>query len=140
MKQQIKVINGTTYKVTTMDAISALSVQSNLMKILGSAFGELSDGANKDSIKNAIKKLTENIDDEKVVSLILKLFERNVFYVKNVDNNKIDVAIDFETYFSGKITEMWQVTFFILEVNFGDVLGKLGLSSIFQEANKSLDS
>ena len=140
MKQQTKVINGTTYKVTTMDAISALSVQSNLVKILGSAFGELSDGSNKYSIKNAIKKLTENIDDEKVVSLILKLFERNVFYVKNVDNNKIDVAIDFDTYFSGKITEMWQVTFFILEVNFGDVLGKLGLSSIFQDANKSLDS
>lgn len=140
MKQEEKIINGTIYKVTTMDAVSALSVQANLIKILGSSFGELSSGADKDSIKNAISKLTENIDDERVVHLVVKLFDKNVFYVKNTEGHQIDTPIDFNTYFSGKIVEMWQVVFFILEVNFSDVLGKLGLSSIFQEANKSLDS
>jgi len=140
MKQESKTINGTVYKVTTMDALSALSVQAKLIKLLGASFGELSGGADKDSIKNAITKLTENFDDERVVSLIVKLFDKNVFYVQSASGHSIDTPIEFNTYFSGKTTEMWQVALFILEVNFSDVLKKFGLSSIFQEASQSLDS
>jgi len=140
MKQESKTINGTTYKVTSMDAITSLGVQAKLVKLLGASIGELTGGANKDSIKEAISKLTENMDDERVVALVLKLFEKNVFYTKVTEGHPIDIPIEFNSYFSGKTADMWLVVMFILEVNFSDVLSKLGLSSIFQEVNQSLDS
>ena len=140
MEQKSKDINGTTYRVTTMDALSALSVQAKLIKILGGSFGELTGGANKDSIAKAISKLTDNIDDNNVVSLVTKLFEKGVFHVKVAEGHPVDIPIEFNTYFSGKTADMWLVALFILEVNFSDVLGKFGLNSIFQEVNKSLES
>lgn len=140
MKQESKEINGVTYKVTTMDALTALSVQTKLIKILGGSFGELTGGADKESIAKAISKLTDNIDDHNVVTLITKLFDKGVFYVKVADGHPIDTPIEFNTYFSGKTADMWLVALFILEVNFSDVLGKLGLNSIFQEVNQKLDS
>jgi len=133
MKQEIKVINGVTYKVTTMDALTALSVQAKLLKLLGGSFSELTSGANKESISKAIAKLTDNIDDHNVVSLVTKLFEKGVFYSKVTDGVAIDTPIDFNSYFAGKTGDMWLVTMFIIQTNFSDVLGKLGLNSIFQE-------
>lgn len=124
MEQRSKEINGVTYKVTTMDAITALSVQAKLIKLLGNSFGELSGGANQESIKKAISKLAENFDDEKVVSLVTKLFSKNVFYVQVAEGHPIDRPIDFGTYFSGKTMDMWSVLLFILEVNFEDILKK----------------
>jgi len=140
MKQESKTINGVTYKVTTMDALTALSIQSKLIRILGGSFGELSGGADKDSVKKAISKLTDNIDDHNVISLITKLFEKGIFYVKVAEGHPIDTPVEFNTYFSGKTTDMWLVALFILEVNFSDVLGKLGLNSIFQEVNQNLEN
>ena len=140
MKQESKNINGVTYKVTTMDALSALSVQTKLIKLLGGSFGELTGGANKETISNAIAKLTENFDDERVVSLIVKLFEKGIFYVDTKSGTAIDTPLEFSSYFAGKTADMWLVAMFILQVNFGDVMGKLGLNSIFQEVEKKIDS
>ena len=140
MEQKSKEINGTTYKVTTMDALSALSVQAKLVKILGPAFSEVTGGATKETIGKAISKLTDNFDDENVVALIKKLFEKNVFAVVVKEGHPIDTPIDLNTHFSGKTLDIWLVTFFILEVNFSDVLGKFGLNSIFQEVNQNLGS
>jgi len=140
MKQESKEINGVTYKVTTMDALTALSVQAKLVKLLGGSFSELAGGADKDSISRAIAKLTDNIDDHNVVSLITKLFEKGVFYSKVKDGVAIDTPIEFNSYFAGKTGDMWLVAMFIIQTNFSDVLGKLGLSSIFQEVNQNLES
>lgn len=140
MKQESKEINGVTYKVTTMDALTALSVQAKLVKLLGGSFSELTGGADKDSISKAIAKLTDNIDDHNVVSLITKLFEKGVFYSKVKDGVAIDTPIEFNSYFAGKTGDMWLVAMFIIQTNFSDVLGKLGLSSIFQEVNQNLES
>lgn len=140
MKQETKVINGVTYKVTTMDALTALSVQAKLLKLLGGSFSELTGGADKESISKAIAKLTDNIDDHNVVSLITKLFEKGVFYVEVTNNTEINKPIDFNSYFAGKTGDMWLVAMFIIQTNFSDVLSKLGLSSVFQEVNQKLDS
>lgn len=138
MNQESKEINGVTYKVTTMDALTALSVQAKLVKILGGSISELIGGANKESIPKAIAKLTENIDDRNVVSLITKLFEKGVFYVNVKDGVAIDTPVEFNTYFAGKTGDMWLVAMFILQTNFSDVLGKLGLNLKFQEAMQNI--
>jgi len=140
MKQETKVINGVTYKVTTMDALTALSVQAKLLKLLGGSFSELTSGANKESISKAIAKLTDNIDDHNVVSLVTKLFEKGVFYNKVTDGVAVDIPIDFNSYFAGKTGDMWLVAMFIIQTNFSDVLGKLGLNSIFQEVEQKIES
>ncbi len=140
MEQKTREINGTTYKVTTMDAFVAISVKAKLIKLFGSSLGELTGGANKESIKQAITILSSNMDDDNIVSIIRKLFEKNVFYVQVVGTQSIDKPVEFGSHFSGKTLEMWQVALFILEVNFSDVLGKLGLNSLFQEASQSLES
>jgi Phage tail assembly chaperone protein, TAC len=140
MKQEKKVINGVTYKVTTMDAFSALSVQSKLVRLLGGSFSELTSGADKDSISKAITKLTESMDDTNVVSLVTKLFEKNIFYVEIMNGQEVDKPIDFSSYFSGKTADMWLVAMFIIQTNFSDVLGKLGLNSIFQEVEQKIES
>jgi len=140
MKQESKTINGVTYKVSTMDALTALSVQAKLVKLLGGSFSELTGGADKESIAKAISKLTDNIDDHNVVSLITKLFEKGVFYVNIVNGTPIDTPIEFNTYFSGKTGDMWLVAMFIIQSNFSDVLGKLGLNSIFQEVEQKIEN
>ena len=117
MKQESKEINGVTYKVTTMDALTALSVQAKLVKLLGGSFSELTGGADKDSISKAIAKLTDNIDDHNVVSLITKLFEKGVFYSKVKDGVAIDTPIEFNSYFAGKTGDMWLVAMFIIQTN-----------------------
>jgi hypothetical protein len=140
MKQETKVINGTQYKVTTMDALSALSVQAKLAKLLGGSFGALTGGMSKEALSDAITALTEQIDDVNVVNLITKLFDKGVFHVVIKDGVEIDTKVDFNSHFSGKIIDMWLVVMFILEVNFKDVLGKLGLTSIFQEVSEKIES
>ena len=140
MKQEQKTINGVIYKVTTMDALTALSVQAKLVKLLGGSFGELTGGADKESIAKAISKLTDNMDDDKVVSLVVKLFEKGVFYAETKSGVSVDTPLEFNTYFSGKTGDMWLVALFIIKTNFSDVLGKFGLNSIFQEVEQKIDS
>lgn len=140
MVQKQKTINGVNYKVTTMDALSALSVQAKLIKILGPSFSELTGGTNKESITKALGKLSENFDDANVVSLVTKLFEKGVFVVDTTSGHPIDKPVDFSTYFSGKTADMWLVLLFILEVNFSDVLGKFGLNSIFQTVTETIEN
>ena len=68
--------------------------------------------------------MAENFDDEKVVSLVTKLFSKNVFYVQVAEGHPIYRPIEFSTYFSGKTADMWLVLIFSLEGNFDDVLKK----------------
>ena len=116
MEQKEKNIGNSTYLVTQMDAISALKIQTKLIKVLGSGIFSLVGKAEKseDKLKKIIPALMENFDDEVVNDLVLSLFKKGVF-IKVGDHPKV---IDFATHFTGKPMEMWQVTAFILEANF----------------------
>ena len=115
MEQKKKVIGSTTYLVTQIDAVSALKIQTKLIKIIGPGIFGLADGKpTTEKLKKIVPALMENFDDEIVNELVLKLFEKNVFY--EVDGQPR--VLDFATHFTGKIMEMWQVAAFILEVNF----------------------
>lgn len=134
MNKQTKIINDTTYIVQQLNALKALQIQAKLLKILGPALGELkgskiTKGDVKDKVTSAIFSLIEKFDDDIVVNLITSLFEENVFY--ELDNQPVKVS--FDIHFSGKITEMWQVAIFVLEVNFGELMGKLKSSSLIKE-------
>jgi hypothetical protein len=116
MEQKKKSIGTTTYLVTQLDAISALKIQTKLIKILGTgAISLLSEGKDlKEKLADAIPKLMESFDDSLVNELVLSLYERNVL----IEKEGTPIKLDFATHFAGKPMEMWQVTKFILEANF----------------------
>ena len=136
MEEREKVIDGTTYVVKQMDAERALRVQAKLIKVLGPGIAELKGSTlTKEKIKGkmatAILSLVERFDDEVVVDLVISLFETNVFYKHTTDEL---LKVSFSMHFTGKISEMWKVAIFVLEVNFGDLLGKFKSSSLIKEA------
>lgn len=116
MEQKRKSIGTTIYLVTQMDAISALKVQTKLIKILGAgALSLLEQGKKaKDKLAALVPQLMENFDDELVNTLVLDLFEKGVF----TEENGVPKVVEFATHFAGKPFEMWQVVAFILETNF----------------------
>lgn len=116
MEQKRKSIGTDIYLVTQMDAISALKIQTKLIKILGPGmFSFVGKGGDiKDKMKSIIPMLMDNFDDELITGLVLSLFEKNIF-VERSGQNKV---VDFATHFAGKPMEMWKVAAFILETNF----------------------
>ena len=123
-EQKSKMIGTTEYLVTQMDAISALKVQTKLIKIIGpgiiSLIGDKSTNA-KEKIAKAIPQLMENFNDKLVNEFVLDLFKKGVF----TKENDLPKVVDFATHFAGKPGEMWKVMAFILEANFdlGELLG-----------------
>ena len=132
-KQKKKEIDGTLYAVTMLDAISALKIQTMLIKILGAGLPAIltesqksknTNGLTEKVLSAVIPALMQGFDDETTNKLVLKLFERNVFIVKS----GALTILDFEDHFIGKPLTMWKVAAFILEVNFN--LGELKGSSL----------
>ena len=145
MEQKSKVIDGTTYLVSQMDALRTLKVQAKLLKIFGPAIGELKKSKlTKETIREkamaAIFSLAERMDEELVVSTIVSLFETGVVYEHVHEGNTSPVKVVFNTHFTGKITEMWRVAFFVLEVNFSDIVGKFKSSSLIKDGLEELKS
>jgi hypothetical protein len=130
MEQKKKSIGTTVYLVTQMDAISALKIQTKLMKLLGPGTEGLK-GIKVEKTSDLIKALPEilpammkDFNDELVNEIILALFDKGVFIEKAVPGtDPIPEVIDFSTHFTGKLAEMWKVAAFIMEVNFS--LGEL---------------
>lgn len=137
MEAKEKLIGTDTYKVVPMDAVSALKVQTKLLKILGrGTLSFLSKGftdASKHKITadnlstylekmahQLIPELMNNFDDEDVNQLIIMLFEKNVFVKEK--NTGGDLKCELGKHFIGKAFDIWKVASFILEVNFN--LGK----------------
>lgn len=123
MEQKRKSIGTTTYLVTQMDAVRALTVQAKLVKILGAgvfsaiesfADGDLSKEKLNSLLSTILPKIVENFDDELAVNFVLSLFETGIF----IDVNGVPKVVDFATHFIGKPAEMWKVVAFILETNF----------------------
>jgi len=134
-----KTIDGITYRVMQMDAIRGLKVQTKLIKLLGPALGKtlLSGGEMKvAALKDKVAgHLIENFDDEEVSKFVIGLFDKGVFFVKGDE----EYLVDFKKDFTGKPFAVWKVVWFILETNFGDLLGKLmkGSSHLLKTVLKS---
>lgn len=118
-EQKRKEINGITYLVTQMDGVRALKTQTKLISILGSnIFTILGGGLEGDAIMSKLAPILDGIDDKKVNEFILSLFDSGVMTETMVDGQPIPKSVDFETHFTGRIVDMWQVVGFILEANF----------------------
>jgi len=126
MEQKKRVIGKTKYLVTQMNAVAFLEVQTKIIRLLGNGAVALLEEKKpmKEKLAALIPALMDNFDDKVANELVLSLFENGVFIKKA----EAVIPVDFENHFIGKITEMWKVVKFILEVNFN--LGELFKSSL----------
>jgi len=138
VKEEKKEIDGVTYVVKELDAISALKLQVRLAKLLGPSFKEAVAENSNNSIAGAmISSLVSNMQSDETLDLILSLFKKNVFYEHEHEGDTQLMKVSFETHFSGKLPTMWKVALFVLQVNFSELMGKfLSNSRIKSELDK----
>lgn len=134
IEQKKKTIDGTTYKVDQMNAIRGLQVQTKLIKLLGPSVGKVLAGGKverKAILDTAVGYLIGNFDDNEVTNFVVSLFDKGVYFV---EKDGEDYIVDFNLHFTGKPLTIWKVVSFILEANFGDLLGKItGGSPLLQK-------
>ena len=138
-----KVIDELKFSVSPFDVKSALKLQAELFRIfgpaLGSALGAFSK-KDKDSetqidgngIGEAIEKLFTQLDPDTFYDLIKRMFGK--VQVEVTIEGKTPILFDFyekfderlTIVFQGKITTIYKVLIFVLEVNYPDFFEKAG--------------
>jgi len=134
-----KKINGRTFKVEPMLALSALVLQARLLKIAGPAMARLGDifkGGGDDEARNAgalaaIADIFVNAEPEALAALIKDVVELAYVLRPSGTYGRCDLDGDF-TMNKGDILP---VMFFVLQTQFGDFFTALpGLGSLATKA------
>lgn len=109
-------INDVTYRITLMDAFTALKLQTKLAKLIGKSFTHLfEDGDTKEKIKLIVQTVMENFNDELVNEIITLIFEKNVL----IAHGEHSRPLEFETHFAGKPLDMWKLALYVIGENLG---------------------
>lgn len=93
-----------------------------LVKTLGPALGELTEGASEDRLSAAIQALSENLSEVELDAIFDLVFNsQTVFLVDGSRKQalKLDIC---ELHFRGKFFDQLKVLAFAIEVNFSDFL------------------
>jgi hypothetical protein len=114
-------VDSETYEVTQFGASKGMKMLTRLTKILGEPMGMLfaEDNAEVDkALPLALKALSDRLDEEMVLDTVKQLLTG----IRNHDGE-----IQFETHFAGRLGHMFKLLSKVLEVQFGDFLGVLGV-------------
>lgn len=126
IKQERTEINGIEYTINTIVATRALSIQPQLMKLIGRslvAFFEGNDGSAKTA--DAIAKLEGEVMKKIVDTLIEDVEKVNIVdLAKNLiacGATKGTMSINFDNEFTGNLGTLYKLLFAIIKLNFLDV-------------------
>ena len=126
IKQERQEINGVEYTINTIVATRALSLQPQLMKLIGRslvAFFEGNDGSAK--TPEAIAKLEGEVMKKIVDTLIEDVEKVNIVdLAKNLiacGATKGTMSINFDNEFTGNLGTLYKLLFAIIKLNFLDV-------------------
>lgn len=126
IKQERQEINGVEYTINTIVATRALSLQPQIMKLIGRslvAFFEGNDGSAK--TPEAIAKLEGEVMKKIVDTLIEDVEKVNIVdLAKNLiacGATKGTMSINFDNEFSGNLGTLYKLLFAIIKMNFLDV-------------------
>ena len=126
-----KVIGGATYTVTQLPARRALRLKAKLIKSFGPALAQFflaatsekdADERNSQLVK-AIEILSCNIDENSFEALVIEM-------LNGVRKNGLELTpptIDLE--FAGDMASLYQVLFFVIEVNYSNFLEIIGIGN-----------
>lgn len=135
-----KIIDGDDYAVTQMTAMRAIRMQTRLIKLLGEPASTLFIAASEDQknktkladtfIPKAISQLCQELDEKSFENLVLEL-------TKGVRKNGVELTqsvIDLE--FAGKLSTLFSLLKFIIEVNYSDFFREGGIFSGLMPSNE----
>lgn len=127
-----KLIDGDTYMVSQFPGRRAIKIQIRLVKLLGPAVASLVAGSKglDDSIAlsnlaDAVARLGAALDPDDFESLVMELLS-----MTRKNGREIGSQAAFDAEFTGKLTTVYKVLAFVLEVNFKDFFGLGGIGSL----------
>lgn len=126
IKQERQEINGVEYTINTIVATRALSLQPQIMKLIGRSLVAFFDG-NDGSAKtpDAIAKLEGEVMKKIVDTLIEDVEKVNIVdLAKNLiacGATKGTMSINFDNEFTGNLGTLYKLLFAIIKMNFLDV-------------------
>jgi len=128
-----KFIEGATYTVTQLPARRAIKLKARLIKLFGPVMAQIfitatatsAEEQKKNGLVKAIEILGNHIDENQFESLLVEL-------LNGVRKNGVELTpsvIDLE--FAGDIATLYQVAWFVIEVNFANFFSLIGIGSQF---------
>lgn len=135
IKQERTEINGVEYTINTIVATRALSLQPQLMKLIGRslvAFFEGNDGSAKtpdaaaklegEVMKKIVDTLIEDVEKVNIVDLAKNLIACGA--------TKGTMSINFDSEFTGNLGTLYKLLFAIIKLNFLDVFTSGGFDTV----------
>jgi hypothetical protein len=134
-----KEINGAMYTVSQLPARRAIRLKAKLIKLFGPVLAQVflnvgdvkSEQASKDSIVHAIELLGSSINEIEFENLVVELLQ-------GVRKNGVELQpgiIDLE--FAGDMAGLYQVCWFVIEVNYANFFSMLGIGNHLSESIQS---
>lgn len=126
-----KAIGSSNYMVTQMTARRALRVKAKLFKLLGPALGKMLSAKEEfgDHLAKVAKLIIENLDERDFENLILEMMQ-------GVRTNGIEITPEiFDMEFAGNLGSLYQLLWFILEVNYQSFFDQSGIGNLFKESD-----
>lgn len=133
-KEDKKEINGHNYYVRQLPPTKALPLKYELAKILGTAIPSLLSGKGKDSdvqaeaFGKALDSIFNSVSPDQLMALIKRVVETATRDGQRIMDGSGENTISFDEAFIDDYQEMYQVFFFVLEVNFGNFIKGFGLN------------
>lgn len=136
-------IEGVTYRVTMLGAKDGLRTLARLSKLLG----PVALAADGGSVVGGIVEAVRSLDPDEVVTLACA-FEGSTKVVQPVQSSgarSIDLPLDMDAHFAGKIGALLSWLSFAIEVNYADFFGEIvstvtAATSAMRGASKSLNT
>lgn len=130
-----KTINGAKYSVTQMTARKALRMKAKLLRLFGPPLAQIflpskdkpMDGMafSKDEAVKALQNLVCELQEDDFEKLCMEL----LVGVRKEGMELTEQIIDLE--FAGDLASLFQVVWFVLEVNFASFFGESGIGNLF---------
>ncbi len=132
-----KEINGSRYTVTQLPARRAIRLKAKLIRILGPVIAQVfvtvtekkNDLDQKDSIVKAVELLGANLNENDFENTIVEILQG----VRKDGVELVPAIIDME--FAGDMASLYQVVWFVLEVNYANFFSMLGIGNQLDEPN-----
>jgi len=141
-KTETKTINDREYNVTQWNAEKAIKMKFRLLKILGPAFAKLapafktqSDEEQATAIGEAVELITSKMDPEEMFALI-----KDVISGVGCEGKKITDTRFNELYSGDDLFEVYKVFFFVLQVNFSNLLKGQFVEGVLAKAKEMSDT
>lgn len=137
LKSREKTIDGRQIYVHQFPGIEGFKIKTKLIKLIGPALGELTNGATKDIdsfldadlssgfVSRAINVLCDKLDENDTFEFILRMLHSSG---TRVDGREMDKDA-FNEIFAGNFTLLYKIIGILIEENYGNFFGEGGIGN-----------